>query len=177
MSKTQSRPVDDAFLDSMASLMAPWGWSRPVGRMYGYLLLQDEPVTLDRMAADLGIAKSNASVAARTLEQCCNARRHSEPGTKRITYSAPRSPAGPFVSRVELLAMLEALLSDQIAAGQSGQVTERLADMTDFFSRMREAMQRVLAETRRPDQAVACAGTEMADVDSSLGSNSATRAR
>jgi len=55
---------DDRFLDQMAMLMAPWGWPRPVGRMYGYLLLQDEPVTLDRIAADLGIAKSNASVVA-----------------------------------------------------------------------------------------------------------------
>lgn len=132
----------------MAALMAPWGWPRLVGRMFGYLLLRDEPVTLDELATALGVSKSNASMAARTLEQCGNARRHAEPGSKRIRYSAPDNQTGPFISRIELLAMLERLLGAQLAAGQSPAVSARLEDMTDFFARMRAAMQQVIDEPR-----------------------------
>lgn len=135
----------------MASLMAPWGWPRPVGRMYAYLLLAEAPVTLDRLAEDLGVAKSNASIAARTLEQFGNARRHTEPGTKRIFYSAPTVQTGPFASKVELLARLERLLCDRQREGVAPAVAERLLGMAGFYARMRGAIAGLIAEAR--DQA------------------------
>lgn len=132
----------------MSVLMAPWGWQRNVGRMYGYLLLREKPATLDEIAADLGISKSNASVAARTLEKCGNARRFSEPGSKRIYYAAPDNHAGPFIAKAELLDRLVKLVGSRQDAGIAPEVSERLTDMTDFLNRMREAILGV-AEPRR----------------------------
>jgi len=131
-------------MDEIAALMAPWGWPRNVGRMYGYLLLAPEPVTLDRMAADLRIAKSNASVAARMLEQFGNARRQSEPGSKRIYYSAPDVLAGPFASKTELFDRIVRLLAVNQGIGRTAEVDVRLEDMARFYRDMREAVQGVL---------------------------------
>ncbi len=55
------------FIEDMGQHMTGWGLARTTGRIYAYLLLQSEPVGLDRLAADLGIAKSGASVGARQL--------------------------------------------------------------------------------------------------------------
>ena len=104
--------------------------------------------TLARIAADLGISKSNASVAARTLEQFGNARRHTEPGTKRIHYSAPASHTGPFAARSELLDMLVRLLDGQQAASDAAIVSERLQGMSAFYRDMRDAMQAVIDRPR-----------------------------
>lgn len=131
-------------MDEIATLMMPWGWPRNVGRMYGYLLLAPQPVTLDKMAADLRIAKSNASVAARTLEQFGNARRHSEPGSKRIYYSAPDMLAGPFASKTELFDRIVRLLVANHAIGRTSEVNARLEGISSFYKDMRDAVQAVL---------------------------------
>lgn len=131
-------------MDEIAALMLPWGWPRNVGRMYGYLLLAPEPVTLDKMADDLRIAKSNASVAARTLEQFGNARRHSQPGSKRIAYSAPDMLAGPFASKTDLFDRIVRLLAANQAIGRTTEVNARLEGMASFYKDMRDAVQGVL---------------------------------
>jgi hypothetical protein len=144
MSKSFPSEAGNRFMDEMASLMAPWGWSRNVARLFAYLLICEEPVSLDRIAGDLGIAKSNASVAARVLEQHGNARRHSQPGTKRILYSAPEHRTGPFASQAVLLGMIAGLLDRyQPGAGQAN-VAGRLHGFAEFLRAMRAAMQDVL---------------------------------
>jgi hypothetical protein len=172
MSKFKLSPHDEAFLDAMAMLMAPWGWVRPVGRIYAYLLLREEPATLDEIAADLGMSKSNASVAARMLEQFGNARRHSVPGSRRITYSAPDVVSGPFASKTELLDRIVRLLAANHAIGRTDEVNARLATMGRFYEDMREAVQGVIDRY---------AGTgsdeETATKADSFGSSFATRAR
>jgi len=139
---------DERFLDDIALLMAPWGWPRPVGRIYAYLLLRAEPATLDQIAADLGMSKSNASVAARTLEHCGNARRHSEPGSKRIYYAVPDSHGGPFAAKAELLGRLETLFDRQAGRSLWPPVTERLESLASFYAQMRGAIGAVLAEQK-----------------------------
>jgi DNA-binding transcriptional regulator GbsR (MarR family) len=64
------------------------GVPQAAARLYGYLLLFSEPVSLDRMTVDLGISKSSASVAARPLEKYRLALRHGERGSKRMRYEA-----------------------------------------------------------------------------------------
>jgi len=162
------------FMDDIATLMQPWGWPRNVGRMYGYLLLAPQPVTLDKLAADLRIAKSNASVAARTLEKFGNATRHSEPGSKRIYYSAPDMQSGPFAAQTELFEDVGQLLSAQRSKARSAEVNARLETMADFYADMRAAVQGVLDRYAGSDSdpAEVAAGAE-----SSAGSISATRAR
>ena len=135
---------DEAFLNDIALLMAPWGWPRPVGRIYAYLLLREGPASLDEIAADLGMSKSNASVAARTLEHCGNARRRSEPGSKRIYYAVPDSHGTSFIERAALLGRLEALFGRQSTRQLPSGVTARFDTLAAFYARMREAMEDVI---------------------------------
>ena len=145
MSNLTLSEADRRFMDEMASLMAPWGWSRHVARMFAYLLICEEPVTLDRLAEDLAISKSLASVAARELEQYGNARRHSQPGTKQILYSAPDLHAGPFVDQAAMMGTMAALLDRQRERHGGEKVTARLSGVASFLRAMRGAIEQVMA--------------------------------
>lgn len=146
MSNIKLSPQDEAFLDAMAMLMAPWGWPRPVGRIYAYLLLREEPATLDEIAADLGMSKSNASVAARTLEHCGNARRQGEPGSRRIYYSVPGEFSGPFVEKAALLDRQVRLFSGQRERDIPDAVADRFERISQFYTAMRTAIEGVIAD-------------------------------
>ena len=74
------------FLEDMGQYMVGWGLPRISGRIYGCLLLQREPVSLDQIAADLGVAKSGASVAVRQLMALGLARSISQRGSRRLLY-------------------------------------------------------------------------------------------
>jgi DNA-binding transcriptional regulator GbsR (MarR family) len=128
-------------MDEVASLMAPWGWSRHVARIFAYLLIRERPATLDDISEHLGIAKSIASVAARELEKFGNARRHSQPGTKQLLYSAPEKRWGPFLDQAATIGILTALVERQ--SFDSTAVTQRLSNMAAFLRAMREAMEEV----------------------------------
>lgn len=137
--------AQDRFLDDIASLMMPWGWSRNVARIHGYLLLREEPASLDEIAADLGMSKSNACVAARVLEQFGNARKHGEAGSRRVFYSAPDIHDGPFRSRVRLLTGIAETLDGQLRETRSPAVRARLQDMAQFYREMAAAIDGVLS--------------------------------
>jgi DNA-binding transcriptional regulator GbsR (MarR family) len=83
MNKQQQR-----FIEDMGQLMVGWGLSRTTGRVYAYLLLRSSPASLDDVAADLGVAKSGASVATRQLIGFGMARTFGEGGTRRLRYAA-----------------------------------------------------------------------------------------
>jgi predicted transcriptional regulator len=94
-----------------ARLMVPWGVPQAVARLYGYLLLGAEPVSLDRIAADLEVSKSSASVAARLLEKYTLVRRHGERGSKRVLYDASDNYEGMLSGQNRLLEASAELLS------------------------------------------------------------------
>jgi len=147
MSKTLPAPnifpseADRRFMDEVASLMAPWGWSRHIARIFAYLLLRETPATLDEISEHLGISKSIVSVAARELEQYGNARRHSQPGTKQILYSAPDKRYGPFPDQAAMMGTIAALMVRQPT--ESEVVNKRLTKVAAFLNAMREAIDEV----------------------------------
>lgn len=128
-------------MDEVASLMAPWGWSRHIARIFAYLLIRETPATLDEISEHLGISKSLVSVAARELEQYGNARRHSQPGTKQILYSAPDKRYGPFPDQAAMMGTMAGLLERQ--QPESRTVKDRLAGVAAFLRAMREAIDEV----------------------------------
>lgn len=144
MSNIKLSEQDEAFLDAMAMLMAPWGWPRPVGRIYAYLMLCEKPATLDEIAAALGMSKSNASVAARTLEVCGSARRHGAPGSRRIFYSIPADFSGPFIAKAELLDRQVRMFTNESARALPDTVSERFNRISEFYTDMRKAMENVI---------------------------------
>lgn len=72
----------------LAHLLVPWGVPQTAAQLYGYLLLSDEPVSLDTIVADLGISKSTASVTARLLEMYTLVRRSRQRGTRTVLVEA-----------------------------------------------------------------------------------------
>jgi predicted transcriptional regulator len=76
------------FIEDLGRYMAQYGMSPTLGRIWGYLLLSPQPVSLDRIADDLQISKSSASVAARQLEAFQMARRSGQRGSRRVVYEA-----------------------------------------------------------------------------------------
>lgn len=133
--------ADRRFMDEVASLMAPWGWSRHIARIFAYLLIRETPATLDEISEHLGISKSIVSVATRELEQYGNARRHSQPGTKQILYSAPDKRYGPFPDQAAMMGTMATLLLRQQPA--SDVVAQRLDKVAAFLRAMREAIDEV----------------------------------
>jgi hypothetical protein len=76
------------FVDDLGHLYARFGLSVTFGRAFALLLLSDQPISLEDLAAQLEISKSAASVAARDLERAGVARRSTSPGSRRVLYEA-----------------------------------------------------------------------------------------
>ena len=146
MSKRSVSPEQGRFIDDVASLLVPWGMPQTMGRIYGYLLLSTIPLGLDRIAADLEISRSSASVAARLLEKHTLVRRHGERGSKRVLYSVSDNFAGLFSERGVMLGALGALLQGRAAVVASGAAATRLQVMSRFYLAMREAMEAAIRE-------------------------------
>jgi DNA-binding transcriptional regulator GbsR (MarR family) len=136
------------FIEDVARLMIPWGVPPAAARLYGYLLLCSEPVSLDRMAADLEISKSSASVAARLLEQYRLALRHSERGSKRVLYEVSQDYDGILIEQNRLLDGLAKLLKSGESAVASGKAQNRLEEMAEFYRTIRQSMDTALRRWR-----------------------------
>ena len=132
----------------MARLLVPWGVPQTAARLYGYLLLSAEPVSLDRMTTDLEISKSSASVAARLLEQYTLARRHGERGSKRALYEVSDNYEGMLTQQNRLLDALADLLRAGAGATASATTRDRLDQMAEFYVVTRQAMEAALRSWR-----------------------------
>jgi DNA-binding MarR family transcriptional regulator len=76
------------FVDDFGQHMARYGVTLTVGRLFTLLLLSDDPLSLDELAAQLAISKSGVSLAGRDLERLGLARRIGTSGSRRVLYEA-----------------------------------------------------------------------------------------
>jgi DNA-binding MarR family transcriptional regulator len=76
------------FMDDLGHLYARFGLSVTFGRTFALLLLSEQPISLEDLAAQLEVSKSAVSVAARDLERAGIARRSTSPGSRRVLYEA-----------------------------------------------------------------------------------------
>ena len=125
-----------AFIEDMGQLMVTWGMPRNHGRIYAYLLLRRDPATLDDIAADLSIAKSGASVAARQLAQLGLARAVGQPGSRRILYEALYNLESIFAARARQMNDLVARLRQGARVASGAQGRQRLQAMADWCQEM-----------------------------------------
>jgi DNA-binding transcriptional regulator GbsR (MarR family) len=124
------------FIADMAALLTPWGMQPGTASLYAYLLICDEPVTLDEIAEVLGMAKSTASVSARALEQFGLARRHNERGTTRVRYGASESYSGFLVSQARVLDEIGRLAESRARSVATGETLRRLRYLASFHRKM-----------------------------------------
>lgn len=83
LSDSQRRVVDE-----FGQLYARYGMTPTFGRVFALLLVSDSPLSLDEIVVQLGISKTQASVATRDLERVGGANRLSTRGSRRILYEA-----------------------------------------------------------------------------------------
>lgn len=93
------RAAQARFVEDMGEHMLGWGLPRTTGRVYAYLLLRTEPVSLDDITRDLGVAKSGASVATRQLVRFGLARGVAERGSRRLLFTGLRTVEAIFAAR------------------------------------------------------------------------------
>jgi DNA-binding transcriptional regulator GbsR (MarR family) len=148
MSNQRLGSAERRFIEDVARLLMPWGVPQTAARLYGYLLLSAEPVSLDRITNDLEISKSSASVAARLLEQYTLARRHGERGSKRALYGVSENYEGMLTEQNRLLDALAALLRTGATTAASETTRDRLEEMAVFYLAIREAMESALQHWR-----------------------------
>jgi len=133
------------FIDDFAQLLVAWGMPMTAGRLYAWLLLAPGPVTLDEFAEGLGISKSNASGAARDLENIGMARRLTERGSKRIRYEATREPGNALRRNSDTLGRLAGLIEARAGDVAAGANRERLLALAEFHLALKAAMDGVIA--------------------------------
>jgi DNA-binding transcriptional regulator GbsR (MarR family) len=146
-----SKPLNQAhqqFIEDIARLLVPWGVPQTAARIHGYLLLSAEPVSLDRIAADLEVSKSGASVAARLLEKYGLALRRSERGSKRALYAVSQNFDGMLIEQSRLIDGTARLLQRGADTVGSGKVKERLEEMVAFYLAIGQAMDAALQSWR-----------------------------
>src|SRR5437867_608507 len=76
------------FVDDFGQCFARSGLTLTFGRVFGLLLMSDDPLSLDDLAGQLGVSKSGISVATRDLERLGLAHRLGTPGSRRVRYEA-----------------------------------------------------------------------------------------
>ena len=124
-------PQGNEFIDELAELLVPWGVPATAGRLYGYLMLNEEPVTLEQIAEALGMSKAGAWNAARFLEQSGNARRLTERGSKRIFFRIADEMAPCMLDRLQALGDVGRLIRKSGLAVATGNVRGRLAQTAE----------------------------------------------
>lgn len=132
------------FIDSLADLLGAWSLSANAARLYGYLQLMNEPVSLDDIARDLEISRSHAHTAARMLELHGNAKGMTTRGSKRIVYVCGEDPGTPLQRQVATLGSMSDLIAASASQVATGDAELRLLRLSDFHKRLQQAMQDVI---------------------------------
>jgi len=145
-SNTKYTEEKRAFVEGLASILAPCDIPLTAARLYGYLLVSEEPVSLDQIAADLGVSKSGACTAAQLLERMHSARRYAEPGTNRVLYGASDNNAGPLAEQSALFTALAKHMQTSGSKAASGVALKRVRMAAKFFFAMRDALDSVTVD-------------------------------
>ncbi len=139
------------FIDELAVLLVPWGMPITAARLYGYLQLKEEPVSLDQIVTDLEVSKSHISTAARMLETHGNVRRLGERGSKRVFYVAGAHPGTPLAKQIGLLNQMSRLIARRKDSVASGTAIDRLTRLGEFHGDLSRAMEGVATAPRFQD--------------------------
>jgi hypothetical protein len=134
------------FIQDVASVFMPIGMPSSVGRLYGYLLLKQTPVSLDQIAVDLSMSKGSAWNGARHLERYGFARRLSEPGGKRALYAPSENFGSSFTATDSLLGAFGSVLQNGATNIAKGEVAVRLAHRAKFNLMLREAIAKAVSD-------------------------------
>jgi DNA-binding transcriptional regulator GbsR (MarR family) len=124
------------FIDDLAQTYARYGVSLTFGRLMGLLLVSEMPLSLDEIAAQLGISKSGASVTARELERAGVIRRLATPGSRRIVYEATDDMEPMFGAQIARIRDAMGVFKravPHVMEGRSGKRMRRVLELHEFW--------------------------------------------
>lgn len=136
------------FVEAMGRHFEAEGVPRIGGRMFGLLLLQEEPCSLDDLVDQLEVAKASASTNARLLEQWALIEQVSVPGDRRDYYQAAPDQTRTLEFRLARIREYGVLLRQGAAAASRSAVARRLGIMADFNTESIAAIETLLARWR-----------------------------
>lgn len=122
------------------------GLPRIAGRLTGYLLLSDEPRSLDDLAGALGVSKASVSTDARRLATKGLLQRSTRPGDRRDFYAiAPDGFRTTLQARIDFIHRLGALLRDaERQPGVTRATRDRIIEWNAFHRAMAESLAELL---------------------------------
>ncbi|MFC4078279.1 choline uptake/conversion transcriptional regulator CudC [Salinithrix halophila] len=85
------------YIESLAETMEMYGLSPSMGRLYGIMLFQDEPMTLDQMMDLTGMSKTSMSTGVRALSRLKLVHKKWQKGVRKDLYEAEHDQVSSFV--------------------------------------------------------------------------------
>nr|WP_269433365.1 MarR family transcriptional regulator [Limnochorda pilosa] len=131
------------------------GASRATGRMLAWLLIADEPQSLDDLVHVLHISKAAASQGTRVLERTGFIERVTVPGDRKAYYQASPDMSSAIVqTSVIKMDEMARLADDGIrAVGEENQTArQRLARMSRLYRHIRKRMPEILREIETEEE-------------------------
>jgi DNA-binding transcriptional regulator GbsR (MarR family) len=137
------------FIERMGLALESDGMPRIAGRIFGLLLVSEDSLSLDELAADLGVSKASVSTNARLLEQRGVLERISRPADRRDYYRVP--PDLFSQTMAQRLARWERFHTAIAAARtsvpiRSQEVRDRLEEFEEAYAYMSRTIREALAE-------------------------------
>lgn len=131
---TTTAPLDEPrrrFVDDVGGLHARYGRAPAFGRVLALLLMSDEPLGLDDLAAQLGIGKTSAHSAARQLETVGMVRRLATPGSRRVRYELIDDADPIFQAQAQVIRESLAVVERAEALARGPRARRRMAAMRE----------------------------------------------
>ncbi len=144
-------PETRQFIERMGLAMDRLGLNRTFGRVFGLLMVADEPMSLDEMVERLKVSKASVSTNARSCEELGLARRVGVRGDRRDYYEiAPRAFEHVTAKRVVAIHAMAGLAAEGLEAvgDEPSPARDRLTEMLDFYLFMGEQIEELLERWR-----------------------------
>ncbi len=138
----------ERFIERMGMFVEADGLPRIAGRIFGLLLVQADPCSLDDMADALGVSKGSISTDARLLEQFGLLQRITRPGDRRDYYTLSEDCfARTLEVRLQRMQRFHALIDEaRSLPNRNADVKARLDEMDRAYelavSSMTDALER-----------------------------------
>ncbi len=139
------------FIESMGRQFEEDGAPRIAGRLFGFLMLQEDPCSLDDVAEQLQVSKGSASSNARLLEQLGIAERVTRAGDRRDYYQISPDIGERTLERA--LQGLDRMLGRlrrgaDAVGGRSETIRRRFAGTIQFHERAMSVVTDLLGQVR-----------------------------
>lgn len=137
------------FIQEYSMLLQPWGMPINMGRVFAYLLLQKEPVSLEEIAANLELSKTSAWNMTRDLTQFGHAKRHSVAGSKQALFAISSDYTTPLLKQNELLKNIGQLLQQQAKLTGDKEHAKDLRTRGAFYKTVQETLNKTIESLNR----------------------------